>query len=142
LGERHVASKDYRAAEKHYLAAMTVQPDSAIILNNLAFVTAQLGKDGALAYAEQANNIAPNNPEFMDTWAMVLAKQGDYDKAIQLQIKALSLQPDNASIRLNLAKIYIKSGDKAKANAELVKLAKLGDSFPRQPEVQELLKTL
>ncbi len=142
LGERSIARKDYPAAEKHYLAALAVQSDNAVVLNNLAFVSAQLGKDSAVAYAEKANSIAPNNPQFMDTWAMILAKQNEFSRAIELQTKALSLQPDNADVRLNLAKIYIKSGDNSKAKAELQKLSKLGDSYPRQPIVNELLKTL
>ena len=48
----------------------------------------------------------------------------------------------NAGLRLNLAKIYIKAGDKARAKAELETLAKLGEKFPAQPEVAALLKSL
>jgi FimV-like protein len=101
-----------------------------------------MGKDAAISYAEKANRIAPNQPAFMDTLAMLLAKQSDYARAIELQNKALGLQPDNSDVRLNLAKIYIKSGDRERAKAELEKLARLGDKFPRQPVVAELLKNL
>jgi hypothetical protein len=43
---------------------------------------------------------------------------------------------------MNLAKIYIKSGDKARAQAELETLAKLGDRFPAQAEVTAMLGSL
>jgi predicted Zn-dependent protease len=78
----------------------------------------------------------------MDTLAMLLADKNQFPRAIELQSKALELQPENAGLRLNLAKIYIKSGDKTQARSQLETLDKLGDRFPRQPEVAELLKTL
>jgi len=142
LGKQALAQKDYVAAEKHYLAALQIQPNSAIVLNNLSWVMGQLKKDGALEYAEKANSLAPNQPVIMDTLAMLLADKGDYKRAVELQSKALELQPANANLRLNLAKIYINSGDKARAKSELEALAKLGDGSRSQPEVNALLKSL
>jgi predicted Zn-dependent protease len=101
-----------------------------------------MGKDGAVSYAEKANGLAPNKPVFMDTLAMLLAKQNEFTRAIELQNKALDLQPDNSRVRLNLAKIYIRSGDKARARVELERLAKLGETFPEQSIVTELLKAM
>lgn len=40
---------------------------------------------------------------------MLWANKGDYAKAIEMENKALLLQPSNAVLKLNLAKIYIKS---------------------------------
>ncbi len=142
LGALAIARKDYVSAEKHYRAVLQIRPESAIALNNLAWVAGQLHKDGAVDLAEKANQLAPNRPAFMDTLAMLLADKNEFTRAIELQTKALSLQPDNAGARLNLAKIYIKSGDKVRAKAELETLAKLGDRFTGQPEVADLLKTL
>jgi cellulose synthase operon protein C len=142
LGDVAIARKDYDAAERHYLSALATQPDNVIALNNLAWVTGRLGKDGAIAYAEKANRLAPDQPVFMDTLAMLLAEKNEYAKATDLQSKALTLQPGNGGLRLNLARIYIKAGDKARARAELETLAKLGDKFPAQAEVSALLKSL
>lgn len=142
LGEVALAQKDYAAAEKNYLAVLRLQPDSAVALNNLAWITDQLGKEGAIAYAEKANALAPNQPGFMDTLAMLLAEKKEYAKAIELEKKALELQPESAGFRLNLAKIYIKAGDKGKAKIELEALAKLGEKFPGQTEVSALMKSL
>jgi putative PEP-CTERM system TPR-repeat lipoprotein len=110
LGELALQRKDYEAAEKAYRAVLEIQPDNALALNNLAWVTGQLKKDGAIAYAEKANQISPNQPAFMDTLAMLLADRKEYTKAVELQLKAPELQPSNAVMRLNLAKIYIKAG--------------------------------
>jgi putative PEP-CTERM system TPR-repeat lipoprotein len=142
MGELALGRKDYTAAEKYYLAALSLQPESALVLNNLAWVSGQLRKPGAIEYAERANKLAPNQPILMDTLATLLAEKGEYGPAIELQTRALALQPDNSALRLGLAKIYIKSGDKAKARGELESLAKLGSDQPWQAEVNALLKTL
>ncbi len=142
LGDAALAGKDFIAAEKNYLAVLRIQPNSAVALNNLAWVTAQLGKEGAIAYAEKATKLAPGQPVFMDTLAMLLAEKKEYAKAIALQKKALELQPENAGLRLNLARILARAGDKGEAKAELETLTKLGGKFAGQTAVAALLKSL
>ncbi len=139
LGERAIARKDYGSAEKNYAAVVKLQPNNAAAYNNLAWVTSKLNKEGAIAYAEKANTLAPNQPAFMDTLAMLLSDKGDYAKAVELQNRALALQPQNALFKLNLAKIHIKGGKKDLAKKELDDLSKLGDKFPSQAEVAALL---
>jgi putative PEP-CTERM system TPR-repeat lipoprotein len=137
-----LARKDNSAAEKGYAGILQIQPNNAIALNNLAWVTGSLGKDGAVAYAEKANALAPGQPAFMDTLAMLLSEKNEYAKALEWQTKAIELQPQNNGLKLNLAKIYIKGGKKDLARKELDELAKLGDKFPAQADVAGLLKTL
>lgn len=129
-------------AEKAYLSVLGIQPNDPIVLNNLAWILGHLKKPGAIAYAEKANQISPNQPAFMDTLAMLLAERKEYPRAIELQLKALELQPSNAVTRLNLAKIFIMSGDSARAKIELEALAKLGERFHGQAEVAAMLKSL
>jgi cellulose synthase operon protein C len=142
LGDRAISRLDFTRAEAEYLAVLKLQPDSAIALNNLAWITNRLKKPGAMAYAEQANALQPGEPAFMDTLATVLADSGQAGKALEIEKKVIALQPDKPQYRLNLAKIYIKAGDKANARIELERLAKLGDKFSGQAEVGELIKTL
>lgn len=142
LGDRAIARQDYGSAEKNYAAVVKLQPNNAVAYNNLAWVTSKLNKEGAIAYAERANTLAPNQPAFMDTLAVLLSDRGDYLKAVDLQYKALALQPQNALFKLNLAKIHIKGGKKDLAKKELDDLTKLGDEFAGQAEVANLLKTL
>lgn len=142
LGDRAIARQDYGSAEKNYAAVVKLQPDNAVAYNNLAWVSAQLKRESAIAYAEKANTLAPNQPAFMDTLAMLLSEKGDYAKAAELQNKALALQPSNALFKFNLAKIHIKGGKKDLARKELDELAKLADKFPAQAEVANLLKGL
>ncbi len=142
LGDTALAQLDFAGAEGQYLAVVKLQPENAIALNNLAWVTNRLKKPGAAAYAEQANALRPEQPAFMDTLAVILGDAGQAAKAIELEKKAVALAPANHSMRLNLAKLYLKSGDKALAKTELDQLAKLGDKFPGQSEVDQLRKSL
>lgn len=142
LGEQALARNDYIAAEQHYKTVLELQPSNSMAMNNLAWAKGQLKKDGALELAERANILSPRQPAMMDTLAMLLAENGDFKRAIEVQSKALELQPGNASLRLNLAKIYFQAGDKARALAELEALGKLGDRFPAQAEVTTMLRLL
>ena len=142
LGDAALARTDYVSAEKNYAAALRLQPNSALAYNNLAWVTAKLNKEGAIAFAEKANALAPDQPAFMDTLALLLSEKGDYAKALTLQSKALALQPQNPVFKLNLAKIHLKGGSRELARKQLDELGKLGDKFGGQTEVASLLKAL
>ncbi len=142
LGDAALARKDYATAETHYQLLVEAAPENAVALNNLAWVSQQLKRGNAIAYAEKANKLAPNQPIFMDTWAMLLSANGEHAKAIELQTKALNAQPTSASFRLNLAKIYLAAGKRTQAKTELDLLAKLGEKHPSYAEVVTLMKSL
>lgn len=142
LGDYASTHKDFSAAEKYYLGVLQLQPTNAVALNNLAWAAGKQNKAGAIAYAEKAVSLAPQQPAFMDTLAMLHSEKNDYAKALDWQTKALALAPQNSLYRLNLAKIHIKGGKKDLARVELDALAKLGDKFAGQAEVASLLKTL
>ena len=141
LGDRASGQKNYAHAASYYQTALSLQPNNALILNNLAWVLGQTKSTKALEYAEKANQIAPNQPGFMDTLAMLLADKGDTIKALELLNKAVAAAPEASGIQLNRAKVLISAGKKDEARKELEALAKLGDKFPGQAEVGELLKS-
>lgn len=126
----------------HYQSALGLQPNNALILNNLAWASGQIKAPKALEYAEKANQLAPNQPAFMDTLAILLAEKGETTKAIELFRLALAASPQASSIQLNLAKVLITAGKKDDARKELDALAKLGEKFSGQVEVSQLLKSL
>ena len=78
----------------------------------------------------------------MDTLALAYAADNKVPKAIETQKLAIARAPNDPALKLTLAKLLIKSGDKAYARAELEDLAKLGDKFREQAEVATLLKSL
>ncbi|MBT9521790.1 MAG: tetratricopeptide repeat protein, partial [Dechloromonas sp.] len=88
------------------------------------------------------NQLAPNQPAFMDTLAMLLVEKGETAKAVDLLRKAVTAAPQASAIKLNLAKALIAAGKKDEARKELEALAKIGNTFPGQAEVGQLLKSL
>lgn len=137
-----IGAKDYAGAERLFQSVLQLQPNNAVAYNNLAWVAGQQNKDTAIGYAEKAVALAPNQPVFIDTLAMLLSDKNDYAKALEWQQKAVTLQPDNGLYKTNLAKIHIKAGKKDLARKELEEVAKLGDKYPGQAEVGNLLKSL
>ena len=142
LGDVATARKDYTAAIQQYRSVIEQQPDNALALNNLAWAAGQAKSPKAIEYAEKANKLAPNQPAFMDTLAMLMAEKGDTAGAIILLQKAVEIAPQAAAIRLNLARVLISAGKKEEAQRQLDNLAKLGDKFADQEEVTRLKKTL
>jgi putative PEP-CTERM system TPR-repeat lipoprotein len=142
LGDIATAQKDYSGAAQHYRLALDLQPNNALVLNNLAWVSGQLKLPKAIEFAEKANQLTPNQPPFMDTLAMLLADKGETAQAIELLRKALNISPQAAEIQLNLAKVLVSAGRKDEARKELDALAKLGDKFPAQAEVSRLQKEI
>lgn len=144
LGDLAIARRLFAEANQHYQAALLLQPNNPLVLNNLAWVAGQLKSPKAIEYAEKANRLAPNQPQFMDTLAMLLAQNGNSSRAIELLRSALRIAPDVPvpAIQLNLAKVLIDSGNKTEAKKELEALAKLGDKFPANAEVNRLLSSL
>lgn len=142
LGDRAIATNKLAEAQRLYDRVIAMQPRNAVALNNQAWVSGQLGRADAMALAERANEAAPNQPAFMDTLAMLLSAKGDNARAVDLQKKAVALQPTAPLFKLNLAKIHIKAGDKEAARALLTELSALGDKFAGQAEVDKLKQAL
>jgi putative PEP-CTERM system TPR-repeat lipoprotein len=140
LGDRALGANDWAQAEARYREVLRVQPENAMALNNVAWLLMKQNKPGALPLAEKATTIAPNQPALLDTLALALAADNQLPRALDLQKKTLERAPDNPSLRLTMARLYLQAGDKAQARTELESLAKLGKSFREQAEVTELLK--
>lgn len=99
-------NQQWRKAVTSYeaIAKRTTQPN-AMVLNNLAFAKAQLGKnDEAIAIALKAVAIAPDHPAILDTAGWILVESGkDRARGITMLEKAAKLDPDNAAIARRLA---------------------------------------
>ena len=142
LADRALASKDFAAAETRYRDVIKLQPNNALAINNVAWLMVQQNKAGAVAYAEQANQLMPGRPALMDTLAAALAADRQLDKAVAVQKQAVERAPEDGQLRLNLAKLYIKADQKGMARGELERIGKLGRNFPQQEEVTKLLGSL
>ena len=142
LGDQALARNELAAAEARYRAVLEVQPDNALALNNVAWLLSKQGKPGALALAEKANQLLPDRAPLLDTLSLAQESENQLPKAIDTQKRAIAADPKDLNLPLRLARLYIKSGDKDRARAELEALARQGDKFAGQAEVAALLKTL
>ena len=142
LAEQAVRDGELGLAERYYNAVVALEPQNAKALNDLAWVLSKSNKPGAVALAERALVLAPNNPIGLDTLATALAADNKLPRAIETAKSAVRLAPDVPLARLNLAKIYLQAQDKKNAKAELAELAKITRQFPERQEVTDLLRTL
>ena len=142
VGGEALARKDYAAAEQYLRRVVVLQPRNAVAANNLAWVMAERGVDGAVAMAERAVSLAPTSAQILDTLAKALAGAGHLDRAIEAQKKAISASAGAPFYRLNLSKIYVKAGRVQDAIAELDALVLLGNKFMQLPEAVDLRKSL
>ena len=132
--------KDWPVAERRLRELQTLLPDNPSAPNNLAWVLLQQGKPGALALAQRANTLLPNNAGLLDTLAMALAAEKKWPEAVIAQQKAVEKAPAAADLRLRLAKYQIAAGDREAARSVLELLAGKGSEV--QAEAQALLQSL
>jgi Flp pilus assembly protein TadD len=108
----------------------------------LAWVLAVQNKPGGVEFAQRAVALMPDKGALVDTLAMALAAEKQFDKALSTQKRAVELSPDDNGLRLNLARIALQAGDKALARTELDRLQALGPGFAFRDEVVKLAKSL
>ncbi|MDH4393857.1 MAG: PEP-CTERM system TPR-repeat protein PrsT [Aquabacterium sp.] len=142
LGDQALATNRSAEAEALYQQVIEKQPANVLALNNLAYLMATQKKPGAVALAERALLGAPKAPAVMDTLALALAAEQQVKRAVDMQKQAVAAAPDNHNFRFQLAKLMVQAGDKSTARGELSALAALGNKFPRQTEVADLIKTI
>ena len=106
-------------AEQGYRQVLAQQPNQAAALNDLAMMLAQQGKAESVALAERALRLSPNNPDMLDTLAHALAATKLWPQAVENQRRAVSLAPNEPSLRLALAQFEFQLGDRAAARRSL-----------------------
>ena len=134
------AKQSMQAAEQYQLILKT-DPKSVVALNGLAVVYHQQNDPRAAATAQQAYELDSDNPYVMDTLGWILASGGNA-RGLELIGKAVQIDPLQPTFRYHLAAALAKSGDKAKARAELEKLAAEKANFPERGEANALLRQL
>lgn len=84
----------------------------------------------ARALLAQARAAVPDRLDTLVSLAKVLALDGDYAAAADLYRRILTLQPDDALNRINLAKCLLELGDRDAAEAQLRAAARGGGELP------------
>jgi len=84
-------------AEKYYNSYIKLDPYNLPVLNNLSYLLAEQNKD--LDKAKEMSQFTvesePENPTYLDTYAWILFKQGEYINAKKILERAIELLPSD-----------------------------------------------
>lgn len=118
LGDLYHEAAREKDAFAAYDNALRYDPDNSAVLNNYAYFLAVKGEnlDKAENMISRADELKPNDPTILDTYAWVLFRKGEYELARQQidAVLAANVDPD-AVIYEHAGDIYYKCGEKETA---------------------------
>lgn len=142
LATQYGQAGDVDEAVAQYEKVLEQQPDSFVVLNNLAWYLREIAPDKALDYAQRSVELAPESADTLDTLAMVQLETGDATAAQGSIRRALTSQPDNLTLLYHSAEIDVQAGDLDRAKTTLIELLGGESEFPERPEAEKLLAGL
>lgn len=121
LGDTYFLNKETDKAFTAYDNSLFFYPSNAMTLNNYAYFLTQTGGDLVKAYemSTKAMDESEGNPTYIDTFAWVLFKMREYEKALEWQLKAIEtaeqIGDSNAEYYNHLGDIYYMNYELDKA---------------------------
>lgn len=137
-----LARRDWPEAEARYRQLLARAPGDVLVLNNLAMALASQHKAEAVALAEKAATLAPQQPQVLDTLARAYAGSGQLAQAVDTQRRAVLLAPHDRGLLLSLAQLQLQAGEAENARASFIQLTRIGLGTPLSPEADQLRQTL
>lgn len=129
-------------ARATYERVVKIVPRHVPALNNLAWLSRDTDLTQAIAYAERAYQLAPNDPQVLDTLGTLLGKSGEQTRRYELVREAATLAPNDAGIQLHLAEALVQQ--KKYPEAERLLNTLIGN--PADPDIvaeaEQLLKSI
>lgn len=118
LGDSYYQLKQHKESDEAYEKALEIEPRNIFVLNNYGYYLSL--REEHLERAEElsalANEIEPNQPNYEDTYAWILYKQGKYIAAKEWLEKAIANGGDkNAVILEHLGDVHAKLNNIEKA---------------------------
>jgi len=138
------SAQRWSEAMKVYEAAIRLQPNDGVSLNNDAFLIAEHGGDldQALTRAQRATQLLPKYPEVADTLGWIYLKKNLSDQALDIFKRNVAQQPNSSTYRYHLGMAWYQKGDKSQARQALVEALKYNPSGYERQKIQELLAKL
>jgi tetratricopeptide (TPR) repeat protein len=142
LGNIEATRGNTAKALDHYRMAVAAKTTDTEALNNYAYLLCELAHqyDQALAYAQKAVELAPDNPEIGDTLGLILYRKGLYRSAVQQLERANGAKKAGTAASYHLAMAYTKSGDPAKGKAILQAALKQNPNAPEAKAAREVVE--
>ena len=135
-------NRQYALAIEQYGYILRKRPEDPVVLNDLAWVYAQVKDPRALATAEHAFKLRPGEAPIADTLGWILVEQGSTQRGLQILREATNKAPDSVDIRMHLIQALLKIGEKDQARSELERIVNLRGSFPQKSEAERMLLQL
>jgi putative PEP-CTERM system TPR-repeat lipoprotein len=119
LADMQLFSGKSQEAKTGYDALVKANPNDPILLAAYARVLFKLNDPAALAMAERAYKMAPDNTPIADAYGWALVQRGNADAGVRVLREARLREPSNATLRWHLAAALSKAGKKNEAKDEL-----------------------
>lgn len=109
IGDQYVSMGDTTGGFRIYDQALALDPASVSTLNNYAYFMALRGEnlEKALEMSRATITAEPNNPTYLDTYAYILFKMRDFERALMYQDMAIQ----NFDPAQNSSELYSHYGD-------------------------------
>jgi tetratricopeptide (TPR) repeat protein len=136
--------KHFDEARDAYEKVLTVNPNLALALNNLAVLYSdQFGQlDKAYDLAKKAAEIARNEPHVADTLGWIAFKKADYGDALRALQESAAKLPDSPEVQYHLGMAHYMLGDEEPASIALKKAADASADFPGKDDARKRLSLL
>ncbi len=142
LANALLAAGDLKEAAEQYAYLYKANPKDLAAANNLAYIYGELKDPRAIATAEQAYKLGPDNPATQDTLGWILVNLGQTQRGLELLRKAHDKLPSSPEIHWHLAAGLAKAGDLKNARVHLEVLLDSGRAFPQRDEALAMFKDL
>ncbi len=141
LATHYLSSGRDTQATAELEAADRLMPNTAAILNNLAWLYHKQKNDRAEAMGRRAYELDTANPRIGDTYGWILLGRNDVQKALPL-LEAAAKADAGSEIQYHYAVALVRAGRQGEARAILLKLADAPGDFAERRDVSRLLAEL
>ena len=137
------SQKKFKLAEQEYSKAIEIYPDHPSLLANYGATLAILGEnDKAVPFLRNAIRQLPNNYSPYNSLAQVYLGQQKTEKARDMLLLAIRVNPSFGAGHANLAMLYAIMNDREKAEVHLGKALGLGLRNSMTENLKKVLKSL
>ena len=140
----HELTGDIPKAREAYEKVLAINPRFAPAANNLAWLHSEHGgeREKALALAQTAKDVAPDDPRISDTLGWILYRRGAYQRALALLQESAARLPDNPQVQYHLGMAYAQAGNHASARKALTAAVNSPVNFQGKEEARKILAGL
>ena len=131
LGDSYYRLNDHKKSDEYYEKALQIEPNNIYVLNNYSYYLSLRNEnlERAEMLSAKANDLEPNQPNYEDTYAWILYKQGKYIAAKEWLEKAIENGgKTNAVIIEHLGDVHAKLGNIDKAVELWIQAKSLGET--------------